>query len=137
MKKIALVVASLVTVFVIGCSKYESGNDTATQDVYGTESVEYLCPEGDDEDPLPTLRGTVTDSVSQDSLQGACVNLFTSTDTFVASIGTDDNGHYYFNSVADGSYKLVFSKTNYITKTIPITVASNNLAVDAGLIFAP
>jgi len=136
MKKIALVATLLFVVFAVGCSKYESENDT-TQEVSEIKSGESSCPGGDDEDPLPTLRGTVVDTVSLDSLQGACVNLLTTSNILVTSTGTDDYGHYYFNSVADGSYKLVFAKSGYISKTIPITVASNSLTVNAELLFGP
>ncbi|HCS21246.1 MAG TPA: hypothetical protein DIW47_11915 [Bacteroidetes bacterium] len=124
--------AAILFVAFVGCSKYESERP---QSLEGTQVQfgESECPGGDDEDPLPSLRGTVTDTLSQDSLAGVCVKLTTEGNSLVAETGTDTNGHYYFNQVANGNYKLVFSKTGYITKSIPVTVSSSPLTVDVEL----
>lgn len=128
--------AAILFVALIGCSKYESER---LQTLEGTQLQfgESECPGGDDEDPLPSLRGTVTDTTTLDSLEGVCVKLKTSLDVLVAETGTDSDGHYYFNQVANGTYNLVFSKTGYLNKTIPVTVNSTPLFVHAQLVPEP
>ncbi|MHB1279523.1 MAG: carboxypeptidase-like regulatory domain-containing protein [Bacteroidia bacterium] len=131
MLKLVFSAAILFVALLVGCSKYESENkaDEGSQVQFG----ESECTGGDDEDPLPSLRGTVTDTATLDSLMGVCVKLTTDADVFVAVIGTDSNGHYYFNQVANGSYKLVFTKTGYVTKTIPTSISSSPITLDAQL----
>lgn len=131
-----LTTAIVFVALVIGCSKYESENNKA-QDESLVQFVDSECQGRDDEDPIPMLRGTVTDSTTLDSLEGVCVKLLTSLDVLVDETGTDAEGHYFFNDVANGSYKLVFSKTGYVTKTIPVSIVSTPLYVHAQLLQEP
>lgn len=134
MKKALIVSSVLFVAILFGCSKNGPETDRAQQES-SIRSGE--CPGGDDEDPLPTLRGTVVDSLSLDSLQGVCVTLETDEYVFVAVIGTDNNGHYYFNEVANGAYQLVFSKSGYIDKTVPVMINSTPLTINAQLRLVP
>lgn len=136
MKKSIIATAILFVVLLVGCSKNESDNNKVLEESQ-VRFEESECEGGDDEDPLPSLRGTVTDTATLDSLEGVCVKLLTTEDVFVAGIGTDSNGHYYFNQVDDGNYKLVFTKIGYITKIIPIVVSSSPQSVNAQLRQAP
>lgn len=125
MRSLIIGAITLFTLLTIGCSKTETqtakenGNTT---DFGPAPTTSTVCPWGDDDDPQPMLHGRVKDASTMDDLLGVCVNLKTSGNVFVDVIGTDSSGHYYFNEVSSGSYNLVFSKTGYYTKTIPIVV---------------
>ena len=131
--KVSIIGAAIfLAVLITGCSKNETENEQAFDEV-PVLSGETTCEGGDDEDPQPMLRGTVVDSTTQDSITGVCVKLVTDQQVFVAIIGTDDNGHYYFNEVNDGDYNLVFYRSGYVTKTIPVSVSGTPQTVDAEL----
>lgn len=136
MQKLIFTAAIVFVAFIVGCSKYESENNQAPEESV-IQSVDSECELRDDDDPIPILRGTVTDSTTLDSLAGACVKLYTSLDVFVDGMATNSEGFYYFNQLASGSYKLVFSKDGYITKTTPVSIVSTPLYVHAQLVPEP
>jgi hypothetical protein len=81
------------------------------------------CTEGDDEDPEPMMCGSIRDNTSfHNPIYHACVELKTTSGVLVATIGSNINGHYYFNKVAAGSYYLVVSASGYATQVIQVTV---------------
>jgi len=130
--KVLIGAAILLVVFITGCSKNTSENKPMPDDV-AARFLESECEGGDDEDPQPILKGTVVDSTTQDSMAGVCVRLETSGEVFVAIIGTDENGHYYFNHAPSGDYNLVFNKLGYVTKTTPISIVNTPQTVNAQL----
>lgn len=95
-------------------------------------ATETYCDEGDNEDSQPMLSGAVTDSVGG-ALYHACVEIRTTGGTFVAIIGTDSVGHYFFNSVSNGNYNLLVSYPGYTTKTTPFTVSGTPQTIDVSL----
>lgn len=134
MKKVIFTSAILVAVLITGCSKNEAERPNAEGNATEESTLRFTeCEPEDEEDPLPMLQGTVTDTLSTDSLEGVCVKLMSPPNTLVAETGTDDNGHYFFNSVLTGSYKLVFSHAGYVTKTINVTVSGTPQNVHAQL----
>jgi len=133
------IVSSIIIscLFFVSCSKTEQ----VVQQVAEVETeiipsqaflTESYCDEGEDEDPQPMLSGNVYDTAGM-AIYHACVEIQTTLGVRVAIIGTDINGHYYFNSVSNGSYLLVASASGYITKTTPITVSGTPQSVNVTL----
>jgi protocatechuate 3,4-dioxygenase beta subunit len=81
--------------------------------------TESACEGGDDEDPAPLIYGSVynTDSVL---LEGVCVELWVG-NTFLSGTGTDDHGHYYFNTVSNGTYSVRFAAEEYYSASRRVT----------------
>ncbi len=120
MRKFMIISALFVVVSIVGCAKEEAGGEKKKQlvieDYPQLKTSENVCEGGDDEDPQPMLMGGVIDSIGLTPVSGVCVELRTISDVFVDIIGTDNAGHYYFNEVDTGSYKLVFSREGYFSK---------------------
>jgi hypothetical protein len=95
--------------------------------------VENPCNEGDDEDLEPLLSGRVS-NIFNVPIYHACIEIKTLGGSSVAIIGSDINGHYYFNSVASGTYNMFFSAPGYTTQVIPVTVSGTPQPVDAVLL---
>lgn len=140
MKSLLMGAIALFTLMTIGCSKTEMQNaqhNNKSIGVLTTPPVSTICPWGDDEDPQPMLYGRVKDEATLVDLTGVCVNLETSSQEFIAVIGTDSLGHYYFNEVDSGSYNLIFSKVGYAAQTIPVTVVATPQEVNTQLTVIP
>ncbi|MCE4957797.1 SdrD B-like domain-containing protein, partial [Macrococcoides caseolyticum] len=87
--------------------------------------------------------------------EGMTVNLYTSTGTFIASTTTDNNGHYQFDNLTNGTYQVEFvvpeglqivqpnQGNDLIDSDLPtdgsrVTAVinnANNMSIDAGLTF--
>jgi TonB-linked SusC/RagA family outer membrane protein len=59
-----------------------------------------------------TLNGIVKDDQTNNPMQGATVRLY-STNGSVATVSTDNSGHYSFAKVIPGNYKIVFNFIGY------------------------
>jgi hypothetical protein len=92
------------------------------------------CAEGDDEDPEPLLCGAIRDNTAfHNPIYHACVELRKTDGVLVATIGTNINGHYYFNRIQSGTYNLVVSANGYLTQVIPITISGPPQTIDVNL----
>lgn len=130
MKLLLIFATSLSSLFVTGSDHLEgTKNSNMTQ---FSPIIEIPCNEGEDEEPVPMLSGRIADNTMfNNPLYHACVELKTTGGTLVSIIGTNFNGHYYFNSVSNGSYNLVVSASGFTTQTIPITVSGSPQIVNA------
>ncbi len=129
MKKVIEVIFPLLLL----SGSFNSLVDTKTNiDSAPLAATETYCDEGDNEDPQPMLSGAVTDSAGG-ALYHACVEIRTSGGTLVAIIGTNSVGHYFFNSVSNGSYYLKVSYPGYSPKTTAITISGTPQTVNVSL----
>lgn len=85
-------------------------------------SPRTACEEGEDEDPHPMISGHVR-TVLNAPIQGACIAVKTLSNVQVAIIGSDTFGHYFFNSMPNGSYNLVVTADGFVPKSTPFTVS--------------
>jgi protocatechuate 3,4-dioxygenase beta subunit len=138
MKVTVFLFAFTTAIFFSSCSKNEQIT-TQTNHNNGTiamqesfDLTETYCDEGEDEDPQPMLSGGVTDSVGND-LYRACVEIQTTGGSPVSIIGTDSSGHYFFNSVSNGSYSLKVSYPEYTPKITPFTVSGTPQTINVVL----
>lgn len=129
MKNLFFFLTTISCIFFASCSKSEQvtlqGNQDNVTEMHimnSSDLTETYCDEGEDEDPQPMLSGAVTDSVGN-TLYHACVEIQTTGGSPVAIIGTDSSGHYYFNSVSNGTYSLKVSYPGYTPKYTPFTVS--------------
>ncbi len=67
----------------------------------------------------PILKGTITDKITNQPIAG--VRIAMPNDNLSAI--TDSGGNYTFNNLAAKSYKIVFSKEDYSTKEIQVTIS--------------
>lgn len=131
MKIILFSLASALGLVTLGFTHREP---ETKKDVPVVQSVHTECEEGDDEYPQPKLKGRVTDNTpSETPIYHACVEVRTSGGTFVGIIGTDANGHYYFNTLAPGTYNLTVSASGFTTQVVPLTIGSSPLIVNVHL----
>lgn len=125
--KLFIFAALLGGITLASCTKTEQEinlNDTQRTDVSGNvPAIATFCDEGDNEDPQPMLRGNVTTGAPATPVYHACVELRTSTGTFVAIIGTDSAGHYYFNTVSNGNYYILVNASGFAPSITPVTVS--------------
>ena len=71
------------------------------------------------------ITGTVT-SPGDIPLEGATVKVFNSADVPIAHAITNPQGRYTIPSVVSGTYKVVATKTGYLTPlVVPVTVSAN------------
>lgn len=135
--KILFMIAATFSSALLG---YTNKNQNANEGIkklgssFLLQSFENPCNEGDDEDPQPMLNGVVKDNTAaHNPIYHACVEIKTSGGTSVSIIGTNAVGHYYFNSIAIGTYNLVVSAPGYTTQTIPFTVTGSPQTLDVTL----
>lgn len=116
--------------------KVKIGSNDSTSEKASAGRVEVIpdyCDEGEDEDPQPMITGMVYDNSTSNPIYHACVELRTTGGSFVGMIGTDVNGHYYFNSVPNGYYNLTVARAGYTTQIVPITVSGSPQTVNVPL----
>jgi len=117
MKKILILI--IPTLF---SSVFFNGNgDKGVNEIIEPLSLYTSCDEGENEDPQPMLSGGVQDDLGND-VYHACVEIQTTLGVQVAIIGTDSSGHYFFNSVSNGSYNLVINASGFSPKVTPFSV---------------
>jgi PKD repeat protein len=73
--------------------------------------------------PADTHRSTDN---AGDPLPGVQINLVTDADAAVAYTYTDAQGHYKFNNIALGSYKVYAEQLNKVPSPIPVTLTAEN-----------
>lgn len=122
---------------ITSCNKHEQSEETksARQEINpNVITLDDECDGGDDEDPQPMLYGIVSDASSHALIAHACVAVYTNPGgSLVNSTGTDANGHYYVNTLSNGTYDLVVSAGGYATQTIPFTISGSPRNIDVGL----
>src|SRR5687767_9896348 len=101
------------------CSKNETVIENAEIRPEAKDPSE--CDEGDDEQPIPTLVGTVKDTLNL-PIYHACVVVRDAQNFQVASIGTDSLGHYFFNYLPNATYQVTASQSGYISSTQQIQI---------------
>lgn len=100
----------------------------------GVIALDVECDGGDDEEPQPMLYGIVSDASSHAVIAHACISVYTNPGgSLVNATGTDANGHYYVNTLSNGTYDLVVSAGGYTTQTIPFTISGSPRNIDVGL----
>ena len=125
--KLAILIASSVSFFFTGYDTQKTKSKPAEEPVANHYVADDPCQEGDDEDPQPILSGAIRDNtVFSNPIYHACVEVRTTGYVLVSTIGSDINGHYYFNSLANGSYYLVVSASGFTTQSIPFTVSGSS-----------
>jgi hypothetical protein len=64
------------------------------------------------------LSGTVTDSTGA-AVEGAMVRAYDDNNNVVATVTTDEDGNYSFNSLPAGNYRVEIQQTGFMTASIP------------------
>ena len=137
MKNAIVLFVLIISTAFASCSKKEhigiSQNTTVQDEVpqFQLKSETY-CDEGENEDPQPLLSGNVNDSLGN-AIYHACVEIRTTGGLLVAVIGTNINGHYFFNSVSSGGYVLVVSASGYTTKSTPFSISGSPITLNVVL----
>lgn len=124
--------------FASSCNKHEQGEEAnqkgRPESKPGVITLTDECDGGDDEDPIPILFGVVSDASSHTPIAHACISVYTNPGgSLVNATGTDANGHYYVNTLSNGTYNLIVSAGGYTTQTIPFTISGSPRNIDVGL----
>lgn len=138
MKLIIILVSTIASLFVLeNVGKEEekvSPKVEQSDNVSKADEVPGYCDVGDDEDPQPMLSGIITDnSVSKNPIYHACVEVRTTGGTFVGIIGSNNVGHYYFNSLPNGTYYVTANATGHTAQTVTVNVTGTPQTVDIAL----
>jgi hypothetical protein len=134
--KILLIIATTVSTVLM--ADYRSQEQNSKTPLKLEECILRMpgidCTEGDDEDPEPMMCGVITDNTNfHNPIYHSCVELKTTSGVLVATIGSDINGHYFFNRVSAGSYNLVVSAAGYATKVVQVTLDGTPQTIDVVL----
>ena len=130
MKLLIITIASAIGLFTVGNKLTDEKKDKVQE----VEVVHSYCEEGDDEDPQPILSGRITDNtVAQNPIHHACVELRTTGGAFYGIIGSDANGHYYFNTVPNGNYNMMVTAAGHTTQIVGVTVSGTPQSVNVQL----
>ena len=130
MKLLIITIASAIGLFTVGNKLTEEKKDQVQE----IKVAHSYCDEGEDEDPQPILSGRISDNtVAQNPIHHACVELRTTGGTFYGIIGSDANGHYYFNSVPNGTYNMTVTASGYTTQIVGVTVSGTPQSVNVQL----
>ncbi|QAS52292.1 carboxypeptidase regulatory-like domain-containing protein [Halobacillus litoralis] len=73
------------------------------------------------------VTGTVTAEGTGDPISGAVVQIFDATRALVATLVTDPDGVYQFNSLSAGTYRIVVSASGFGTGIQDVDIVSNQL----------
>jgi hypothetical protein len=138
MKLLIIFVSSIASLFILEnvAKEKEKAKPQVEQsdNVSKTDEVPGYCETGDDEDPQPMLTGTITDnSVAKNPISNACVEVRTTGGVFVGIIGSNNVGHYYFNSLANGTYYVTANATGHTAQTATVNVSGTPQSVDIAL----
>src|SRR5438128_1236789 len=79
-----------------------------------------------------SVTGTVIDSVAKKPLANVNISMVNSGDS--SSGTTDKNGLFRLQKPAPGKYTLMFSFIGYKTRTMPVSIEAESLAMDIGTI---
>lgn len=69
-----------------------------------------------------TVQGTVVNSVGSVPLRGALIQIFTSTNQFIASVVTNADGAYTYNNLGIGSYIITATANGFVTQAAGLIV---------------
>jgi hypothetical protein len=116
MKKVILTIFTVVilagVVFVTGCDNSTNLTNTGSS----------------------TIRGTITDSLTNEGVQGVVITTVPAT---LTGITTDAQGKFTLSGIAAGDYTVIAKKPGWFTKNYPVTVADNDSAsVNFRLLFS-
>lgn len=77
-----------------------------------------------------TITGVVTDLCTGFGIPGVLITVFDGSSVVTFGI-TDQNGQYFINDLAPGSYTLIVTKQNYVpTSSVAIVIADNTTTVN-------
>lgn len=79
------------------------------------------------------ISGAVVDSVSRKPLMEASVSLLLARDSSLVTFGiTDGDGHFTFQNVAEGQYRVLVTYVGYRSRAKRVSVTKNDPTVDVG-----
>jgi len=99
--------------FLESCTEREEQPGSTQENLFRSDLD--VCEGGDDEEPFPMLSGFVKDSAGA-PIVSACVEVETDQGEFVDIIGTDSNGYYFFNYLANDDYVIEARRYGYEDK---------------------
>src|SRR5690606_23807319 len=105
------------------------------KDILFIAFVAVLCACKDDTEPGPTtgtISGKITHADNGSSLEGVNIK----TQPASSSVNSDNEGNYSIPDVTPGQYKVIASKTDYITDTVEVAV-SEGLTTAGDILLAP
>jgi hypothetical protein len=132
-----LVALLSVSTILTSCEKNDGlieGNKSAHTPQPREASLRSTCEGGDDEDPAPLIYGNVLNPDSL-AIEGVCVQLWLG-NSFIEGTGTDENGHYYFNTASNGIYSVRFERDDFEPDSKVVTI-SEQVPMEANIILVP
>jgi len=118
---------TIVTITAGGMATFVGQGDADIKATYKTVSGSQHVTVSTRTQPKFTLIGTVTDSTNGNALPNVNARILDGAD-FGRTATTDANGRYSFSNVSAGTFLVQFTRSDYETRSIPVSVSGDTTA---------